>query len=97
MLWTRTEEKAEQLRRTRRNPRLPDVPLPETLRVSPEYSCVSGCPLVVIACPSFPMRRVCEGIAPYLEADAVLVSVTKGIEEGTLLRMSQVIPAGDRA
>jgi len=91
VLWTRTEEKAEQLRRTRRNPRLPDVPLPETLRVSPEYSCVSGCPLVVIACPSFPMRRVCEGIAPYLEADAVLVSVTKGIEEGTLLRMSQVI------
>ena len=46
---------------------------------------------LLVACPSFPIRSVCRGIAPYLDEDAVLVSVAKGIEEGTRLRMSQVV------
>ena len=44
-----------------------------------------------MASPSFPIRSVCRGIAPYLDENAVVVSVTKGIENGTLLRMSQVV------
>jgi glycerol-3-phosphate dehydrogenase (NAD(P)+) len=75
----------------RRNPRLPGAVLPAELKISPDYSCVSGCELVVIASPSFPMRSVCRGIAPYLDEGAVVVSVTKGIEDGTMLRMSQVV------
>ena len=73
------------------NPRLPGAVLPTNLKISPDYSCVSGCELVVIACPSFPMRAVCRGIAPHLAENVVLVSVTKGIEDGTALRMSQVV------
>jgi glycerol-3-phosphate dehydrogenase (NAD(P)+) len=34
---------------------------------------------------------VCKGIAPYLDADTVVVCVTKGLEDGTLLRMSEVV------
>jgi glycerol-3-phosphate dehydrogenase (NAD(P)+) len=44
-----------------------------------------------VAAPSFPIRSVSRGIAPYLDENAVLVSVTKGIEKGTLLRMSEVV------
>lgn len=44
-----------------------------------------------MAPPSFAARSTAETIAPYLEQDAVLVSVTKGIERGTSLRMSQIL------
>ena len=90
-LWCHRPEKAAQILASRVNPRLPDVSLPPELTVSADTGCVRGCPLVVIASPSFPLRQVCGAVAPYLDSDAVMVSVTKGIESGTLLRMSEVV------
>lgn len=90
-LWCRTPEKAAQMQETHINPRLPQVTLPEKLKFSGDPACAAGCSMVVIACPSFPIRAVCRAVAPYIPKDAVVVSVTKGIEEGTLLRMSQVV------
>ena len=90
-MWTFETELIPQMVNDRHNPRLPNAVLPEQLKISPDYSCVSGCSLVVIASPSFPMRSVCKGVAPHLDKDAVLVSVTKGIEDGTMLRMSQIV------
>lgn len=91
VLWSHDQKKAEQMRSTHRNPRLPDIALPEAITHSSDNGCVKGCKLVVIVCPSFSMRTVCRGIAPYLDEDAVVVCATKGIEDETLLRMSQVI------
>ena len=90
-LWCRTPEKAAQMQETHINPRLSQVTLPEKLKFSGDPACVTDCAMVVIACPSFPIRAVCRAVAPYIPKDAVVVSVTKGIEEGTLLRMSQVV------
>ena len=90
-LWCHRPEKAAQILASRVNPRLPDVSLPPELTVSADTGCVRGCPLVVIASPSFPIRQVCGAVAPYLDSNAVMVSVTKGIESGTLLRMSEVV------
>lgn len=90
-LWCRTPEKAAQMQETHINPRLSQVTLPEKLKFSGDAACAAGCSMVVIACPSFPIRSVCRAVAPYIPKDAVVVSVTKGIEEGTLLRMSQVV------
>jgi glycerol-3-phosphate dehydrogenase [NAD(P)+] len=90
-LWCRTPEKAAQMQETHINPRLSQVTLPEKLKFSGDPACVTDCSMVVIACPSFPIRTVCRAVAPYIPKDAVVVSVTKGIEEGTLLRMSQVV------
>ena len=89
-MWTYEKELIPQMEATRHNPRLPGAVLPEGLEISGDYSCVSGCPLVVMASPSFPLRSVCKGIAPYLDENAVVVSVTKGIEDSTLMRMSEV-------
>ena len=44
-----------------------------------------------MASPSFPARSVGKGVAPYIDEDAVVVSVTKGLEAGTHMRMSQVV------
>ena len=90
-MWTFETELIDQMRSSRTNPRLANAVLLDGMEISGDYSCVTGCKLVVIACPSFPIRSVCRGIAPFLEKDAVMVSVAKGIEEGSLLRMSQVV------
>ncbi|MBQ7230536.1 MAG: NAD(P)-dependent glycerol-3-phosphate dehydrogenase [Oscillospiraceae bacterium] len=90
-MWTFETDLIPEMESTRRNPRLPGAVLPENLAISPDYACVSGAKLVVMASPSFPIRSVCRGVAPHLDADAVLVSVTKGIENKTLKRMSEVV------
>ncbi len=90
-MWTYEKELIPQMTETRRNPRLPGAVLPEGLKISGDYACVKGCKLVVMASPSFPARSVCRGVSPYLDGDAVVVSVTKGLEADTHLRMSQVV------
>lgn len=90
-MWTFEKDLIPQMVNERHNIRLPGAVLPEGLQISSEYACVSGCKLVVMASPSFPIRSVCRGVAPFLDEDAVMVSVTKGIEDGTLMRMSEVV------
>jgi glycerol-3-phosphate dehydrogenase (NAD(P)+) len=90
-MWTFEKDLIEEMEQTRRNPRLPNAELPEGLKISGDYACVRGSKLVVIASPSFPMRSVCRGVAPFIDEDAVVVSVTKGIEDGTCKRMSQIV------
>ena len=91
LLWSHSRQKAEEMEKNRQNNMLPGVILPEDLQIAWEPSRVAGHSLVVIACPSVHIRSVCRQVAPYLAEDAVLVSVTKGIEPGSLLRMSQIV------
>ena len=88
---TDEKDKIPEMLETHHNPRLPAAVLPESLKISGDYDCVRGCKLVVMATPSFPLRAVSRGVAPYIDEDAVVVSVTKGLEQGTHLRMSQVV------
>lgn len=90
-LWTYEKELIPEMEQTHRNPRLPVAVLPQGLKISGDYACVAGCKMVVMASPSFPARSVCRGVAPYLDEDAILVSVTKGLEAGTHMRMSEVV------
>lgn len=90
-MWTFEKDLIPQMLETHRNPRLPVAVLPDNLRISGDYACIQGCQLVVMASPSFPARAVCKAAAPYIDADAVVVSVTKGLEAGTHMRMSQIV------
>ena len=90
-MWTFEKDLIEEMETTRRNPRLPGAVLPEGLKISGDYGCVRGCKLVVMASPSFPARTVAKAVAPYIDEDAVVVSITKGLEDGTHLRMSEVV------
>ena len=91
VLWSHNREKAAQMRQTHENPMLPGIRLPDGLRITGDDRCVEGCGLVVIASPSVHIRGVCRRVALYLEENAVMVSVTKGIEPDTFLRMSQIV------
>ena len=90
-LWTFEKDQIEKMRESRCNPRLPDALLPPEIEISGEYACVADCQIVVVATPSFPIRQTCRAIAPFLEENAVMVSVTKGLEPGTQKRMSQIV------
>ena len=90
-MWTFEKDLIPQMETERINIRLPGAKLPQGLKISGDYACVAGAKLVVIATPSFPIRGVCRGIAPYLDEDAIMVSVTKGLEDGSQKRMSQVV------
>ena len=90
-VWTFEKDLIPEMEATRRNPRLPGAELPEGMKFSGDYACVRGAKLVVMASPSFPMRSVCRGAAPFIDEDAVVVSVTKGIEDGTCKRMSEIV------
>lgn len=90
-MWTYEKDLVASMTTTRKNPRLPGVELPQALNISSDYRCAQGCEMVVIASPSFPLRSVCRGVAPYIDPAAVVVSVTKGLEADTHLRMSQVV------
>ena len=90
-LWSRTPEKAAELARTRENPLLKGVVLPEELHITGDLSCLEGADLVVSASPSFAVRETGRKMRPYLKPETILVTVSKGIERDTNLRMSQVL------
>ena len=90
-LWSRTPAKAEEMARTRENPLLKGVPLPEALKITGDLDCLEGADLVVSAPPSFAVRETGEKIAPHLRPETILVTASKGIERDTDLRMSQIL------
>jgi glycerol-3-phosphate dehydrogenase (NAD(P)+) len=90
-LWSHNADKAKQMTETRENPLLKGVRLPDSLTVTGDLSCLEGADLVVSAAPSFAVRETGKKAAPYLRKDSILVTVSKGIERDTNLRMSQVL------
>ena len=90
-LWSHFETESKQLAETHQNPYLPGVTLPEGLHYSADPACAQGKEMVVFATPSFAVRTTAHAFAPYLAETPLLVSVTKGIEEGTGYRMSELV------
>ena len=90
-LWSYTEEESAVLRETHENPMLKGVPLPEAMHFTTDMSCVKGCGLVVLATPSFAVRSTAAKLKELADPGTILVSVSKGIEKNTSLRLSQVI------
>ncbi|MEX1295618.1 MAG: NAD(P)H-dependent glycerol-3-phosphate dehydrogenase [Candidatus Limnocylindrales bacterium] len=92
-LLARDEAHAARLRADGENRRyLPGVPLDERVRVTAEpEGLASATELLVFAVPSRAMRATVASVAASIPGRAVLLSVAKGIEAGSLLRMTEVI------
>ena len=97
-LWSFHEAESNILRETRENPLLKGVTLPEGLKFTTDLAAVRGCELVVMATPSFAVRGTAAKLKELLDPGTILVSVSKGIEKDSSLRLSQVIQAevGDK-
>jgi glycerol-3-phosphate dehydrogenase (NAD(P)+) len=91
-------EVAEEIVRSRRNERrLPGIDLPDAIVPTADAgSLASAKDLVIFAVPSSHLRSVAAASGPSIPAGADVLSVVKGLERGTLLRMSEVIAEAGR-
>jgi glycerol-3-phosphate dehydrogenase (NAD(P)+) len=92
-LWSRRAELADEINETHRNTRyIGDVALPTSIRATADAeSALDGACTVLLAVPSQTLRLNLEPWRGAIGGDTTLVSVAKGIELNTLMRMSQVI------
>ena len=92
-LWTHSPEVAAGIRASGENKTfLPGFPLSRHVVVTNNAEeALENAEIVVSVMPSHHVRASYELFAPYLRFEQLLVSATKGIEDGTFLRMSQVI------
>ena len=92
-LWVYESDLAARLHKTRINDLyLPNVTLvPELAYTNNLREAVEGCQLLLLVSPSQVMRRVLTELAEYLADDCLVVSAAKGIENGTLMTMSEVL------
>jgi glycerol-3-phosphate dehydrogenase (NAD(P)+) len=93
MLWSRREEVATEINTSHRNgDYLPGVNLPKNILASTDIEKVlSGASQVYISVPSQSLRANLEQWGKFIPSDAIVVSLMKGVEQKTGLRMSQVI------
>ncbi len=93
ILWARNPELAVSLREDHRNETyLPGFVLPEQLDATADLAtAVDGADLVVMAVPSHGFRPVLVELAPSLPPGTPVISLTKGLEQGTHRRMTEVV------
>jgi glycerol-3-phosphate dehydrogenase (NAD(P)+) len=92
-LWARRSEVAAQINASRQNPDyVPGVELPPGVRATSDAAeALGGVTTVILAVPAQTMRANLDEWTGLVAEGATLVSAAKGIELGTLMRMSQVI------
>jgi glycerol-3-phosphate dehydrogenase (NAD(P)+) len=92
-LWSYEPYLVETMIATRENPLyLPSIRVPESVRVSNSMCDVlANAQVVILAVPSHVYRDVLTQMLPLITPDMVFVSAAKGIENETLMRMSEVV------
>jgi glycerol-3-phosphate dehydrogenase (NAD(P)+) len=93
VLWARDEQVAEEIRTQHRNTRyLAGFELPTRLGATSDLEeAVANADMLVVGVPSHGFRGILDAAKPFVRPWIPIVSLTKGFEQGTLLRMTQVI------
>ncbi len=94
-LWAHEKEVRDSISARRVNELfLPGQSIPECVSPTGDLrEALQGAQIVVSVMPSPHVRRLFQGMLPFLQPDMLFVSATKGLEEGTLLRMTELIAA----
>lgn len=93
LLWSRRADVADAINDSRENPRyLPGFELHKALRASSSLAeVVEQADVLVMGVPTHGFRATLEELAPYLRPWVPIVSLAKGFEQGTNLRMTEVV------
>ncbi len=93
VLWGHHVEHVAALKRDGENIKyLPGYHLVDSLHFTSDlHSAVKGCEIVCMVVPSHVFRKVFEDIVPFLEKNCLIVSAVKGIENETLMTMTQIM------
>ncbi len=91
-VWSAFSDEIAALRRTRElRAKLPGIRIPETVELTTDISCVKDKDIVLVGIPTKFVRDVCSSACSYLDEKTIIVSTSKGLEDGTLKRMTEVI------
>jgi glycerol-3-phosphate dehydrogenase (NAD(P)+) len=91
-LWVFEADLADRMRALRENDvYLPGFKLPSSVEVTTDLRLIAGSEIVLGVMPSRHARKIYSAAAPFFDPSMTLVSATKGLEQGSLMRMSQVL------
>ncbi len=91
-VWSKLPAELEEIRATGELAgKLPGVKIPSEIALTEDISCVAGKDVVLVGIPTQFVRSVAREAQPHLEKNTVIVNTSKGLEEGTCKRMSQVL------
>jgi glycerol-3-phosphate dehydrogenase (NAD(P)+) len=91
-IWSHSTEAAKEIVDAGENVQfLPGFPLPPSITVTGDNAAVAPADIIVSVVPSEFLRQTFTRLGPHLRPGQIIVSATKGVENGTLLRMTQVI------
>ncbi len=93
VVWARRGEVAEEINREHTNQTyLPGFSLPKDLRATDSIEeAVRDADVVIVGVPSHGFRKCCEDLRPFIRPWVPILSLSKGLEQGSLLRMTEVI------
>ncbi|MGP1588906.1 MAG: NAD(P)H-dependent glycerol-3-phosphate dehydrogenase [Oribacterium sp.] len=92
MLWSKFPAEIKELMETRRHRNLPGAVLPENITGETALRAVcEDCAVLVLAVPSIYVRETAREMSPYVSPGKIVVTVAKGIEEGSLLTMTELV------
>ena len=91
-VWSKFKDEIDTIIRTGElRAKLPGVIIPDTVKLTTDISCAGDKDIVLVGIPVKFVREVCNQAKPYVGKDSIMVSSSKGLEEGSLKRMSEVI------
>lgn len=91
-VWSALAEEIEEMKTTRRHHTLPDLILPDSLVFTEDLKEVMDDKLILVtAVPSVYVRSTAQKMKPYCRDGQVIVNVAKGIEEATLMTLSEIL------
>lgn len=92
-MWSILEDEIRMLDKEREHKsKLPGVKLPDTMKFTTDLKkAVEGKDFLVLAVPSTFTRGTAKNMCPYVAEGQIIVDVAKGIEEATLMTLSQQI------
>ena len=92
ILWSFKEEEAAAILSERENKEfLPGIKLDSDIVITSKDEDVTWADMIVFSTPSKFVRNMAKRFAPFVKENQIVVNVAKGLEEGSLLRLSQVI------
>lgn len=91
-VWGHNALDIEEINKVGKNEKyLPNIELNESIKFTPNEKDLEDAELIVLSVPSKAVREVCQKFKHMFDDGRIIVNVAKGLEEGTLFRLSEVI------
>lgn len=91
-VWSAFESEVETVRNDGENKaKLPGVKISPSIKLTSDISCVGECDVVIFGLPTGFVRSVAKQVKPFVKPETVILNTSKGLENETYKRMSEVL------